>query len=89
MEEEEQGNGLSKGSTLDEVFNYIDMSAGGVNVRPVSLDNDPKDTRLAIFIRGEHQTASFIMAQLMTEIQNLYDQQAQMEATEKPLIERV
>ena len=89
---EEKENGLSKDSTLTEVFDFIDMEEGGVNVIPVTVEQDDHDTRLAIFIRGEHGLASFLMAQLMTEIQNLFDLQQQAEARameDGPQIERV
>jgi len=73
-------NQLSEDPTLNQVFEFIDLSGGPVQVMPVTIAQDPDDTRLAVFIRGEHETASIIMAKLMGEIQDLHDMQQQQEA---------
>jgi hypothetical protein len=89
MSEEEKGNGLSKDSTVNDVFEFLDLTGGGVRVVPLTIDQDEKDTRLLMVIRGEHNTASTIQALLMEKVQELFDLQTQAEASEKPRIQRV
>jgi len=83
MTEEEatpQKNNLPDDPTISQVFEFIDISGGAVQVMPVTIDQSPLDTRLAIFIRGEHETASTIMAKLLSDVQDLFDMQEQHRA---------
>ena len=84
-EKEKFHNGLSPESTLKELFDFIRVEEG-VNVMPVTLDQDPKDTRMMILIQGEHETASVIMAKLMTVVTDLFDTEKQREQDDKPRI---
>jgi len=83
--EEKFNNGLSPDSTLTEIFDYIKVEEG-VNVMPVTLGQDDKDTRMMILIQGEHETASVIMAQIMTLINDMFDTEKQREQDDKSRI---
>jgi len=65
--------GLDPSSTLTEVFNFMDTPEGGAQVVPVTVHEDPKDTRIAIFIRGEHEMAATIYTRIMTVVDDLFD----------------
>ena len=70
-------------STITEVFDFLTGAAepgSAVQVVPITFRETEKDTRLSIFIKGERETASYIMAELVTTIQNLFEQQQQQEA---------
>jgi len=85
----EKNQELSKESSIDELFNALVLPEAGCNVRPITLQQDEKDTRMMLLIRGEHGTASYIMAEVMTRVQDLFDLQEQDTAGETPLISRV
>lgn len=68
-------------NTLNEFFEFFDRGENAVQVVPMTIKQQQDDTRLAIFIRGEHEAASVIMAELMTKIDELFDMQAQVEAS--------
>lgn len=70
---------LTQNSSISRIFNDLKIPDTGINVRPITLQQDADDTRMMILIRGEHATASFIMAELMSKIQELFDLQAQAE----------
>ena len=80
--------GLTPESTINEVFNFLDVDETGAQVVPVTIKQQSDDTRLAIFIKGEHQIASTIMAELMTRVEELFDlaAQAQAEGDAEPTI---
>ena len=83
---EEKESGLTSDSTLKEVFDFIKVPTG-VTVKAVTLEQDPKDTRMMLLIQGEHNTASVIMANLMTLINDLKDSEKQQEQEDdKPRI---
>jgi hypothetical protein len=77
---------LPEDPLISQVFEFIDLSAGAVQVMPVTVAQAPDDTRLALFIRGEHDTASIIFAKLMGEIQDLFDMQQQADADDNQTI---
>ena len=77
---------LPEDPLISQVFEFIDLSGGAVQVMPVTVAQDEDDTRLALFIRGEHETASIIFAKLMSEIQDLFDFQQQAKADADPTI---
>lgn len=83
--EEVYSSGLSRESTLKEVFDHIAVKQG-VNVTAVTLEQSEHDTRMMILIQGEHKTASVIMAQLMAHIGDLSDTAKQKEQDEQPRI---
>ena len=89
MTDEEVKEPLGEDPTLSELFDQLLLPESGVNVRPLSLQQDEDDTRLLICIRGHHGTASFIMAEVMSKIQELFDLQEQQEASDAPRIARV
>ena len=64
---------LTPESTISEVFEFFDTGEGAVQVVPVTIKQQDDDTRLAIFIKGEHETASVIMAELMSRVEELFD----------------
>ena len=83
---EEKTSGLSQESTLKELFDFIAVNEG-VNVMPVKIKQDEHDTRLLIVIQGHRDTASVILAQLMTVIQDMFDTSEQAEVErDKPRI---
>ena len=84
-EEKEEKNGLTPDSTLEAVFDEI-MADEGVRVVAVTISQEPKDTRMMILIQGEHDTASVIMANLMTLVNDLEDTEKQREQDDKPRI---
>ena len=86
-EKEEILDPLSKESSINEIFDaLLDEGQTGVKVIPITISGDAKDTRLAVLIRGEHVMASYIMAELMTVIQNVFDLQEQEAASEDRII---
>jgi len=79
-------SGLTKDSTLKELFDFIAVPEGA-NVMPITLSQKKDDTRLMILVQGEHKIASVIMAQLMTVLQDMSDTVAQAEQEDdKPRI---
>lgn len=72
---------LSENSTINELFETIRVDRG-VNVVPVTVSQEPANTRLLIALQGEHDTASTIMALLMSAIDEIHERQAQQEASE-------
>lgn len=89
MKKEKEESGLTADSSINEIFTELVLPESGINVRPITLQQDKTDTRMMILIRGEHTTASFIMAEIMSKIQELFDLQEQAEASVKPQIQRV
>ena len=73
-------SGLTPENTLNEFFEFFEHDNTGVRVVPLTVKEQSDDTRLAIIIRGEHQTASVIMATLLTRVEELLALQAQAEA---------
>ena len=70
--------GLTPESTLDELFEHIRVDEG-MNVIPITLKQDPKDTRLMIVIQGNANMAGVMFAQLITAIQDMSDLVEQQE----------
>jgi predicted transcriptional regulator len=68
-------------TTLRGVFEFLDREENAVQVVPMTIKQQEDDTQLAIFLHGEHEATSVIMAELMTRIGELFDMQAQAEAT--------
>lgn len=63
---------LSADPRLSELFEFMNVDAEQMGVLPVSVQQQKDDTRLLIAIRGEHETASFLMANLMTAINDMH-----------------
>ena len=84
-EEKEETNGLTPDASLKEVFDEIAVDEG-VRVVAVTIQQEPKDTRMMILVQGEHDTASVIMANLMTLVNELEDTEKQREQDDKPRI---
>jgi len=80
---------LSPENTLNEFFEFFDRGEGAVQVVPITIKQQQDDTRLAILVRGEHDTASVIFAELMTRIDELFDMQAQVEASREQETSRI
>ena len=74
-------NGLTPESTITEVFERFEVEDGAMRVLPVTIKQQADDTRLAIFIKGEHDIASMMMAELMLRVEEMHDLAAQGEAT--------
>ena len=68
-------------NTLNDFFEFFDRGENAVQVVPITVKQQDDDTRLAIFIAGNHKEASVIMAELMIRIDELFDLQEQAEAT--------
>jgi len=75
---------LTPENTMNEFFEFFDRGENAVQVVPITVKQQDDDTRLAIFIHGKHEDASVIMAELMGKIDELFDLQAQAEATREP-----
>ena len=73
-------NGLSPESSVNDVFDFID-AGDGLRVIPLTVKQQEDDTRLAIFIKGEHGIASMMMAELMLRIEEMHDLAEQGQAT--------
>jgi len=79
---------LSKTSTIQELFDYIQNDDHDVQVIPVTISK-PSDevARLMIVIQGAPNTANHIMANLMTSVQDMHDLAEQKESEDpKPAI---
>lgn len=72
---------LNADSTLNEVFEFFDMEGGGVRVAPMTVKEDPKDTRLLLMVRGDIETASVIFSEVVDRIAELSDLEKQAEAS--------
>jgi len=75
---------LTPENTVNEFFEYFDRGENAVQVVPVTIKQQQDDTRLAVFVKGEHDAASVIFAEIMTRIDELFDLQAQAEAQREP-----
>jgi len=80
---------LTPEATVRDTFEFFEGAEAGVQVVPVTYQQTPDDTRLAIFIRGEHEAASVIMAELMMRLGELSDLEKQMEASREPEPSRI
>lgn len=67
-------------NTINEFFEFFDRGDNAVQVVPMTIKEQQDDTRLAVFIHGEHEAASVIMAEIMARVAELSDLQAQAEA---------
>jgi len=72
---------LTPENTVTEFFEFFERGENAVQVVPVTIKQQDDDTRLMILVKGEHDAASVIFAELMTRIDELFDLQAQAEAT--------
>jgi len=72
---------LTPENTVNEFFEFFERGENAVQVVPVTIKQQEDDTRLAIFVRGNHEAASVIFAELMTRVDELFDMQAQVEAS--------
>lgn len=76
---------LSKESTLQEVFDFIRNDEHDVQVVPVTISKVGAEyAQLMILIQGAAATASTIMANLMTAVQEMHDLAAQDAANDAP-----
>ena len=76
---------LSKDSTLEEVFDFIRSDEHDVQVLPVTLNKpDDKWARMMVIIQGKPNTANHIMANIMTVVQDMFDQAEQHAASKAP-----
>jgi hypothetical protein len=81
---------LTPEATVRETFEFFNASeGGGLQVAPVTYQQAPDDTRLAIYIRGDHEMASIVMAELMSRINDLMDLAQQKEASSEPENSRI
>ena len=71
---------LPSNPTMDELFTYFDLDEAPVRVAPITIKEDPEDTRLLMLVRGEQGTASFIFAELYNRIVELSQLEQQQEA---------
>ena len=71
---------LSPESTIAECFAFLN-GGEGCQVVPVTVKEQSDDTQLAIFIKGNREMASVIMAELMTRIEELFDLSEQAQAS--------
>jgi hypothetical protein len=65
---------------LEEVFDFIYDPEQDVQVQAVTLAKLEGRARLMILIQGKPNTAQHIMANLMTNVQDLHDRAEQREA---------
>lgn len=77
---------LTPDSSLKEVFDFIYDPEIDVQVMPVTLSkNDDENARMMVLIQGKQQTATVIMANLMTYIQEMHDL-AEQKAAEQAIV---
>lgn len=80
---EEESMKLTPENTLTEFFEYFDRGENAVQVVPITIKQQDDDSRMVILVRGKHDMASVIFAELMTRVDELFDMQAQMEAQQR------
>ena len=71
---------LPSNPTLSELFEYYDIEDGLVRVIPLTIQEDEKDTRLALIVRGDIQTASLIFSEIWDRVVELSQIEQQQEA---------
>jgi predicted TIM-barrel fold metal-dependent hydrolase len=76
---------LSEDPTLSELFEFY-REEGMVRVVPMTVKEDPADTRLLLLVQGDVETASVIFAQVYSAVTDLADLQAQQEAANESRI---
>lgn len=83
--DEQEPNGLSPQSTLEEVFKYIETGEGGVQVLPVTVSKQT-DARaqLMIIIQGQNAMAHSILANLMMQVANMHEDAERAHAAVDP-----
>lgn len=81
--EDAQQKKLPDDPTLSELFTYF-MDENAVRVVPLTVKEDPTDTRLALLIAGDMETASVIFAELWSRIEELSAIEKQQEANAGP-----
>ena len=70
--------GLTPDNTIKEYFEFFKgADEAAVQVVPTCIDDDGEIAQYAIFIKGQSQTASYIMGQLMQTVNDLFDSQQQ------------
>lgn len=78
MAEEEKT--LPSDPKLSELFEYYDIEGGFVRVVPLTVQEDERDTRLMLLVRGDVQTASLIFSEVWDRIIELSQIEQQQEA---------
>ncbi|HEX04857.1 MAG TPA: hypothetical protein ENH10_06835 [Bacteroidetes bacterium] len=74
---------LSKDSTIQEIFNHVYNPDEDVQVVPVTISKKGDDiARLMILIQGKPETSNHIMANLMHQVQEMWDLAEQHSATD-------
>jgi hypothetical protein len=71
---------LPEDPTLSELFTYFEDEGPGVRVAPLTVKDDPEDTRLLMLVMGEQVTASAIFAALWETLEELSAIDKQQEA---------
>lgn len=83
QEEEVTEQGLTEDKTIHELFEFFKPEPGHVQLVPMTIKEDPEDTRLLLLIRGGLETSSVIFAELMSTIRELSDLEKQAEAAKE------
>jgi len=76
---------LPEDPRLSELFEFY-REEGMVRVVPMTVKEDPTDTRLLLLVTGDIETSSVIFAQLYQAVTDLADIQAQQEANDESRI---
>ena len=73
---------LPDNPTLSELFTYYGIEDGGCRVVPLTIQEDPADTRLLLLVRGEQMTASVIFSEVWNRITEMSQQAEQQKAND-------
>ena len=71
---------LNPEQSVNEFFEYFERGENAVQVVPITIKQQSDDTRLMLMVRGEHEAASVIFAEVMSRVDELSALQAQAEA---------
>lgn len=80
---------LTPENTLNEFFEFFDRGENAVQVVPITIKQQEDDTRLCLLVKGNHDAASVIFAEIMTRVDELFDLQAQAEAESEPAASQI
>lgn len=75
---------LTPENTVNEFFEFFDRGEAAVQVVPITIKQQEDDTRIMLLVKGKHEEASVIFAEIMTTVGELFDLQEQAEASVEP-----
>lgn len=75
---------LTPENTVNEFFEFFKRGDAEVQVVPITIKEQEDDTRLLLLVKGSHEGASTIFAEVMLRVGELFDLQRQAEAAVEP-----